>query len=379
MSDRDRPTNDPETTASSQGGPVEDGRATASRRRFLGQAGRGAAAIVGGGLLAHQVVPHGGAEAAEAGPHVERASVGGGGGPGELITPDARASAAAGGHAYGGLFSPPPFVEADHLDALTIPPVRDARPPGTLREFELVVSERQIQVADGTYVEAWTYNGTAPGPILRATEGDRVRVRVVNKTGHAHNLHLHGRHAPAMDGWEPIPPGGEFTYEVTAAPAGVHPYHCHTFPLAEHIARGLYGTFIVDPVEPRPDAHEYVLMLSGWDADGDGVNEVYAYNGLAGFHHRYPIKVPVGDRVRLYVLNMTEHDPIASFHLHAQTFDVYPSGTGTAPSVHTDTVALTQGERAILEVTFPELGRYMFHPHQHRMAERGAMGWFSAI
>ncbi len=371
-----RPDGDAETTDDA---PETAAPAVSSRRSFLGRAGRSTAVVVGGGLLAHQAIPHSHpAEAAE-GPHVESATIGGGGGPGELIAGNGRDDARTGGHGYGGAFEPPPFLSETALDALTIPPARDGQAPGALREHEFVVSERQLQVADGTYVDGWTYNGTAPGPILRVTEGDRLRVRLQNRTGHVHNLHLHGRHAPAMDGWEPIPPGEDFTYELTPEPFGVHPYHCHTFPLAEHISRGLYGTVIVDPVEPRPPAHEFVLLLSGFDVDEDGVNEVYAYNGVAGFFHRYPIKVPAGELVRLYVVNMVEHDPIASFHLHAQTFDVFRSGTSLTPDEHTDTVSLTQGERAIVEFRLPERGRYMFHPHQHRMAERGAMGWFSAI
>lgn len=200
-----------------------------------------------------------------------------------------------------------------------------------------------------------------------------------NRTGHDHNLHFHGHHSPQMDGWEPIPPGGEFTYEITAGPAGVHPYHCHTMPLARHVARGLYGTLIVDPVEPREPAHEFVLLLSGWDVDEDGRNELYSYNGVAGFFARHPLTVPVGDLVRVYVVNMVEYDPVTSFHLHAQTFDAFRTGTSASAGEHTDTVTMSQGERVIVQFRLPERGRYMFHPHQHHMAEAGAMGWFSAV
>ena len=226
---------------------------------------------------------------------------------------------------------------------------------------------------------AWTYNAAAPGPIIRATEGQPLRVRLRNNTGHDHNLHFHGRHSPQADGWEPVPPGGETVYEFTAAPAGVHPYHCHKMPIDRHIAKGLYGTFIVDPPGGRPEAHEVVLALSGWDVNDDGRNEVYAWNGVAGFYAKFPLKVEVGEPVRCYVLNMVEFDPIASFHLHAQTFAVYPSGMGDRPAYHSDIVTLGQMERAILTFDLPERGRYMFHPHQHTLASRGAMGWFSAV
>ena len=81
--------------------------------------------------------------------------------------------------------------------------------------------------------------------------------------------------------------------------------------------------------------------------------------------------------MRLYVANFVVDEPVATFHLHARTFDVFRSGTRPTPDEHTDVVPLTLGERAILECTFDAPGRYMFHPHQARMAERGAMGWFA--
>jgi FtsP/CotA-like multicopper oxidase with cupredoxin domain len=122
-----------------------------------------------------------------------------------------------------------------------------------------------------------------------------------------------------------------------------------------------------------------VLVLSGWDLDGDGRDELVTFNGIAGAYGRHPITVPVGEPVRLYVVNMLEHEPVASFHLHAQTFDVFRSGTSLVPDEHTDLVSLTQGERVVLEFTLPVRGRYMFHPHQTHLAERGAMGWFAAV
>lgn len=283
------------------------------------------------------------------------------------------------GPGYHGMFEPPAHLNADSLDALTIPPQPYETPPGSVRRFEFVVTEQHTEIAAGLRHHQWTYNGTAPGPIIRATEGDRIEVRLINATQRPHNLHFHGRHSPFMDGWEPIPPGEEFVYEIEAGPAGVHPYHCHTMPLAMHIARGLYGTLIVDPAGGREPAHEFVLLLSGWDLEDRGRNDVFTWNGIAGFYAKYPLKVPVGEPVRLYVLNMTEYEPVGSFHLHAQTFDVLGIGTTLTPVRHTDTVTLGQGERAILEFSLPELGRYMFHPHQHRIAEAGAMGWLAAV
>ena len=280
---------------------------------------------------------------------------------------------------YGGPATPPAHLSATSLDALLLPPAPDASGATRTREVPIWVNEQPIEVAHDVRFHAWTYNGSVPGPVLRATEGDELSVSFRNLGMHAHNLHFHGRHDIEHDGWQPIPAGGSETYRIRAEPFGLHPYHCHALPVSQHIARGLYGAFIVDPPGGRPPAHEFVLVLCGFDLDGDGRNELYAWNGVAGFFTRFPIKVPAGDLVRLYVLNMVSGDPVASFHLHAETFDVYRSGTGLEPDEHTDVVTLGQAERAILEFRLPRRGRYMFHPHQVHMAEAGAMGWFAAI
>ena len=339
-----------------------------SRRTLLRRGAVSGAALVTGGVLAHELIPHEHAPAAAADHLDDQTTIGS----------PAAATPTGGGHGAYGHAAPPTHLAGDALDAVTVPPAFDGR-QGVVRGFELPVTERRLAVADDVVADAWTYGDTVPGPIVRATEGDTIRIHMDNRTEHPHNVHLHGRHDPAMDGWEPIPPGSSFTYEVTAGPVGLHPYHCHVAPLAEHVARGLYGAMIVDPPGGRPPAHEFVLVLGGWDLDGDGRIEVACWNGVAGFYHRHPIRVPVGEKVRLYLLNMLEYEPIGSFHLHAQTFDVFRSGTSVEPDEHTDTVTFGQGERAIVEFELTEPGRYMFHPHQHRLADLGAMGWFAAV
>lgn len=349
-------------------------RPALTRRDVLRRAGVAGAFAVGGGLIGHELLPHRNALAATDGQAAEHSAYGAAEPPAAPTASSAGTSQSGYGHATA---APTSLTQAD-LDTFTLAP-----PPagggGSTRSYDLSVTQRQLEVGDGVIVDAWTYDGQVPGPVLRVTEGDRLRIRMANHTAHAHNVHLHGRHDPAMDGWEPVPPGGEFTYDVIAEPYGLFPYHCHTAPIAEHIGRGLYGAMIVDPPGGRPPAHEVVLILGGWDLNGDGRNELVTFNGVAGAYHRYPIRVPVGRLVRVYVVNLLEHDPIASFHLHAQTFDVFRSGTSLVPDEHTDIVALTQGERAIVEFTLPERGRYMFHPHQSSLADRGAMGWFAAV
>src|SRR5215213_1203384 len=180
------------------------------------------------------------------------------------------------------------------------------RPDGSLlREYELVAVDREIEIAPGIFFPAWTYNGQVPGPTLRATEGDRVRVTFVNQGSHPHTIHFHGWHPPEMDGSLPeheVRPGQRFVYEFDAEPFGLHLYHCHASPLKRHIHKGLYGVFIVDPRDrARPPADELVMVMNGFDTNFDADNEVYAVNSIANHFMHEPIRVEVGRLTRMYV------------------------------------------------------------------------------
>ena len=256
------------------------------------------------------------------------------------------------------------------------------RPDGSLlREYDLVAVDREIEIAPGIFFPAWTFNGQVPGPTLRATEGDRVRVTFVNQGSHPHTIHFHGWHPPEMDGSLPehqVMPGATFVYEFDAEPFGVHLYHCHAVPLKRHMHKGLYGMFIVDPKTARPAADELVMVMNGFDTNFDADNEVYALNTVANHYTNEPIKVQVGALVRMYLVNVTEFDLLNSLHLHGMFFDVFRTGTSLTTTEKTDIVMMCQGERAILETKFRYPGKFMFHAHQSEFAELGWMGMFEA-
>ena len=280
---------------------------------------------------------------------------------------------------YAARYRPPEYLAAGSRDALHTPPTAGSAAPGSVQDVRLTIIETTLEVANRSNLAVYTFDGVVPGPILRAPVGSRLRITLDNRSNLPHSLHFHGAHDVSQDGLARVAPAGTQVYDLEAGPVGLHPYHCHVPPYSWHMAKGMYGAFIVDPIEARPAAHEFVLCLSGFDTDGDGRNDIYAFNGVAGYYERFPIKVPAGELVRIYLLNMIEHEPLATFHLHAQTFDLYRSGTGLAPSEHTDVVSLGQAERAMIEFRLPRRGRYMFHPHQSHMAERGAMGYVVAI
>ena len=195
----------------------------------------------------------------------------------------------------------------------------------TLREYQIVAVDKEIEIAPGIFFPAWVYNGRVPGPTIRATEGDRIRINFVNAGSHPHTIHFHGIHPFEMDGVlgagdGEIAPGGSTIYEFDAEPFGCHLYHCHAIPLKRHVHKGLYGAFIVDPKEGRPPAREFMMMMNGFDTNFDGDNEIYAVNTVGHEFMRRPIPIKVGELVRIYLINITEFDPINSFHLHAEFF-----------------------------------------------------------
>ena len=252
----------------------------------------------------------------------------------------------------------------------------------TLREYKLAAADKTIEVAPGIEFPAWTYNGRVPGPTLRCTEGDRIRIHFVNGSPHPHTLHFHGIHPFEMDGVPGAGPGliqtgQSFTYEFDAEPFGVHLYHCHAFPLARHIAKGLYGAFIVDPKAGWPSAdREFVMVMNGFDVDFDDQNDFYAVNSIPFHYQKHPIPIQVGEKVRIFLVNLLEFDPINTFHLHANFFHYYPTGTSLTPSEYTDTIMQAQAQRGILEFTYKYPGTFMFHAHKTEFAELGWTGNF---
>jgi len=269
-----------------------------------------------------------------------------------------------------------------------------------LREYEITAIEQDVEIAPGLFYPAWTYNGRIPGPTIRVTEGDRVRINFKNQGNHVYTIHFHGIHGAKQDGIPGVleaSPNQEVTYEFEAQPFGCHLYHCHSSPFKRHLHKGLYGAFIVDP-DPKkhPEAEdvaqsrllgtsqnqqwqELLMVMNGFDTNFDEENEVYAVNTIPHAFTKQPIIIQRDRPVRVYLINVTEFDPINSFHLHANFFDYYDHGTTLTPTQpNIDTVMLCQAQRGILEFSFAQHspGRYMFHAHQSEFAELGWMSLF---
>ena len=249
-----------------------------------------------------------------------------------------------------------------------------------VKVFELTTKAVQWPILEGVSVTAFTYNGTMPGPTIRVTEGDQVRIIVKNGLPDATSVHWHGVEVPnAMDGvpgvtQDPIEPGETFIYEFTAKPAGTFMYHSH-FEGDVQVSAGLYAPFIIDPKEPEanPPAVDKVVMISESLVRGgqtfapmpmSGMEpNFFTINGKA-FPSTETITVKKGERVRLRLIGIGQF--IHPMHLHGLPFKIVATDGHPVPEaaqLTKDTVSVAPGERYDIEFIATEPGEWMLHCH----------------
>ncbi len=249
-----------------------------------------------------------------------------------------------------------------------------------VKVFELTTKAVQWPILEDVSVTAFTYNGTVPGPMIRVTEGDQVRIVVKNELPDPTTIHWHGVEVPnAMDGvpgvtQDPIQPGETFTYEFTAKPAGTFMYHSH-FEGDVQVSAGLYAPFIIDPKEPEvnPPAVDKVLMISESLMRGgqtfapmpmSGMEpNFFTINGKA-FPSTETITVKKGDLVRLRLIGIGQF--IHPMHLHGLPFKIVATDGHPVPEaaqLTKDTVSVAPGERYDIEFVATEPGQWMLHCH----------------
>jgi nitrite reductase (NO-forming) len=251
------------------------------------------------------------------------------------------------------------------------------QPPRT-HEYTLIAENTTLEIAPGLRVDAWTYNGTVPGPTITATEGDRVIIHFINKTPLPHTVHLHGDHPSEQDGvFEMVPSNGTYTYDIIAKPAGALAYHCHVPPVMQHVRMGLYGAFIVYPKTPLPPAREYVLVDGEYDTQNqlNPVPEYYMFNGYTEQYQLHPLPARTNETVRIYLVNLGM-SPAYGMHIHGTLFKAYPSGILENPTFKVQSWEIASGNTAVLEAKWPWPGKFTFHFHGIP-EERGAMGYFN--
>jgi len=176
----------------------------------------------------------------------------------------------------------------------------------------LVAAPGKVEIEPGKKVDAWMYNGSLPGPVIRVQEGEKLTVRFINHTPEPSTVHWHGLPVPAgMDGVPgvsrpAVEPGQEFTYAFTARPSGTYFFHSHA---KLQLDRGLYGVLIIEPkkgVDP-PFDRDYLVVLDDWLAgppvpSRDPQYADYLINGKTA-RGQTPFQVRKGEKVRLRFVN----------------------------------------------------------------------------
>ena len=264
--------------------------------------------------------------------------------------------------------------------------------PGTVHDVDFPIIEKDITVAKGYVVHAWTFGGTVPGPTLRVHLGDTVRVHLTNQTTMSHSIDFHASQTAMDDQMVEIKPGATWTYTFRADYAGVWMYHCGTVPALWHIANGMFGMVIVEPRGGfAPVDHEFAFVQSEWYLGGQSQPASYAkanaaapapdfvvFNGVASQYKDNPIAVTAGDRIRIFVLNVGPNE-MSSFHIVGTIFDTVikegiPLVKGNPGGWGSQAVDLSPAQGAIVELTIAEKGMYAFVTHAFNFVGRGAIG-----
>ncbi|AXS40151.1 multicopper oxidase family protein [Breoghania sp. L-A4] len=274
-------------------------------------------------------------------------------------------------------------------------------PAMIMREIEARAGTASLLEDGGPLTDIWGFGGGVPGPVLRVEQGARVRVRLKNSLPQPTTIHWHGiRIDNANDGvagltQEAVPPGETFDYDFVAPDAGTFWYHPHNRSW-EQLARGLYGTLIVDEPEPPAVDQDLVLNFDDWRLDSAGKLHEESFGSLMDWSHAgrlgnvltvngkpfETISVKAGDRLRLRVLN-TSNARVLSFRFtdHVPML-IALDGQPVEPAALAGDLILAPGERAdvmldmalapgakasIEEVSGQdglEIARFVYHPSE---------------
>lgn len=262
---------------------------------------------------------------------------------------------------------------------------------GTLHRITMTVGEVEREVAPGVTQKLWTFNGQSPGPTLRGAVGDTFVITLVNDGSMGHSIDFHAGALAPDEPMRTIDVGESLTYSFHAERSGIWMYHCSTMPMSLHIANGMFGAVVIDPPGLPEVDREYLLVQSefylgpqGEVADAARIAtqnpDLVTFNGYANQYKHDQLEARVGERVRIWVLDVGPNRP-SSFHIVGGQFDtVFFEGdwqlrdggsTGTGGS---QALALQAAQGGFVELVFPEAGHYPFVSHIMSDAEKGAGG-----
>jgi nitrite reductase (NO-forming) len=273
-------------------------------------------------------------------------------------------------------------------------PPRDAHLPpligtGSDVSVHLIVSDKSVAIANGVNYQAWTYNGTVPGPIIHVRQGQTVHITLTNHGTMEHSIDFHTAQTEPNLNYIDIKPGKSLKFTFVANVPGAFVYHCETQPILLHVANGMYGVMIVDPITPLPPvAESFVIVQSEWYTQqvsghlmGANYEKMLAerpdevvFNGKAFQYRDHPLVATAGKRIRIYFVDAGPN-VWSSFHVIGAMLDkVYPDGDAAHALSNVSTYTVGPGAGAIFDLIIPKPGKYAFVDHDMAHLMVGAVG-----
>lgn len=254
--------------------------------------------------------------------------------------------------------------------------------------------EHEVEIAPGVKYNTWTFNGTVPGPMIRARVGDTVEIRLSNPATNLmpHNIDLHAVIGPGGGaGVTTVQPGETKAFEFKAATAGLFVYHCAAGIVADHIANGMYGAILIEPAGGLPKVdHEFYIGQSEFYTPGSfglkgeqtmDLDKLFAedptyvlFNGnTQSMNGANALQAKVGDTVRIYFANGGPN-LISSFHTIGEIFDkAWDFGSLTTPPDRgVQTILVPPGGATITEFKVTVPGDYLIVDHSIIRVSKGA-------
>jgi len=263
-----------------------------------------------------------------------------------------------------------------------------------------------LEVAPGVWQKRWTYNGSPVGPTLHGRVGDTFVITLVNDGSMGHSIDFHAGSLAPNGPMRTIQPGEQLTYRFTATKAGIWMYHCSTMPMTAHIAAGMAGAVVIEPDGLPSVDRSYLLVQSevylqtratdaasatevdAGRASAEGQPDYVVFNGVANGYDTAMLTAKVGERVRVWVLDIGPNRP-ASFHIVGAQFDtVFIEGSYLLKRGQdafgdrgggSQALGLQPAQGGFVETVFPESGRYPFVSHVMADAEHGAHGSIQVV
>ena len=287
----------------------------------------------------------------------------------------------------------------------TLDPVESAEIQDGARVHRIAfdVSETEQEIAPGITINSWTFTDSYMGPVLHGKLGDIFEITLKNNGTMGHSVDFHAGMVSPNENMRTIAPGEELVYRFEATGSGIWLYHCSTMPMSAHIAAGMFGAVIIDPVSLSTVDREFVVVQNETyltdtgkstadgnkivdvapDAVADDVPTLTMWNGHATQYVAEPLQARVGEKVRMWVLAAGPSKG-CSFHVVGSQFHtVYKEGAYLLRDAqdafgndggHAQSLDLASAQGGFVEMEFREVGTYSFVNHSFAEMERGARG-----